>query len=62
MVRISNDVSRRTHARTAQAHPLTSLEQEHLAREIVATDARIDRLVYELYDLAEEEIRIMEGD
>ena len=41
--------------------PLTPLEQDHLAREIAATDAQIDRLVYELYGLTEEEIRIVEG-
>lgn len=41
--------------------PLTPLEQDHLAREIAATDAQIDRLVYELYGLTEEEIQIVEG-
>ena len=41
--------------------PATPQEQERLAREISATDAEIDRLVYELYDLTEEEIRIVEG-
>jgi len=30
-------------------------------RAIAATDAEIDRLVYELYGLTEEEIRIIEG-
>ena len=28
---------------------------------IAATDAQIDRLVYDLYDLTEEEIKIIEG-
>ena len=39
------------------------LEQEKtlLARQIEATDAAIDKLVYELYGLTEEEIGIVEG-
>jgi hypothetical protein len=39
------------------------LEQEKtlLARQIEATDAAIDKLVYELYGLTEEEIKIVEG-
>ena len=32
-----------------------------LQRQIEATDRQIDRLVYELYDLTEEEIAIVEG-
>jgi hypothetical protein len=32
-----------------------------LQRQIDATDRQIDRLVYELYELTEEEIRIVEG-
>jgi hypothetical protein len=32
-----------------------------LKRQIEATDREIDRLVYELYDLSEDEIRILEG-
>jgi hypothetical protein len=32
-----------------------------LQRQVVATDRQIDRLVYELYGLTEEEIRIVEG-
>jgi hypothetical protein len=39
----------------------TPQEKEMLVREIEATDAQIDRLVYELYGLTEEEIRIVEG-
>ena len=35
-------------------------EQEALQRQIDATDGRIDRLVYELYGLTEEEVRIVE--
>jgi hypothetical protein len=39
------------------------LEQERtmLSRQIEATDASIDKLVYELYGLMEEEIKIVEG-
>ena len=39
------------------------LEQERtmLSRQIEATDGAIDKLVYELYGLTEEEIRIVEG-
>jgi hypothetical protein len=36
-------------------------EQESLKRTIAATDTQIDALVYELYGLTEEEIRIVEG-
>jgi hypothetical protein len=36
-------------------------EREALERQIAATDAEIDGLVYELYGLTEEEIRIVEG-
>ena len=39
----------------------TPREQESFKRTIVATDRQIDTLVYELYGLAEEEIRIVEG-
>jgi adenine-specific DNA-methyltransferase len=42
--------------------PQTPFEQEQLQREIDATDAQIDRLVYELYGLTEEEIKIVEGE
>jgi hypothetical protein len=41
--------------------PNTPQEKETLKREIEATDNQIDRLVYELYGLTEEEIRIVEG-
>jgi len=37
------------------------MENASLERQIAATDAEIDRLAYELYDLTEEEIRIVEG-
>jgi len=42
--------------------PRTPQEKESLAREIESTDRRIDALVYELYGLNEDEIRIVEGD
>jgi hypothetical protein len=38
----------------------TPHEQTALQRQIEATDAQIDALVYELYKLTEEEIRIIE--
>ena len=40
----------------------TPHEQTALQRQIEATDRQIDALVYELYGLTEEEIRIVEGD
>ncbi len=39
----------------------TDHEKTSLQRQIDATDRQIDRLVYELYGLTEEEIRIVEG-
>jgi hypothetical protein len=45
-------------ADAAAAHPQ---ENERLRREIDATDRRIDRLVYELYGLTDDEIRIVES-
>jgi len=39
----------------------TPQEKEALQREIEATDRQIDQLVYELYGLTEEEIKIVEG-
>jgi Eco57I restriction-modification methylase/restriction endonuclease TaqI-like protein/restriction-modification enzyme MmeI-like protein len=41
--------------------PRTPQEQEMVKREIESTDSQIDRLVYELYGLTEEEIKIVEG-
>jgi hypothetical protein len=40
----------------------TDHEQTNLQRQSDAIDSRIDRLVYDLYDLTEEEIRIIEKD
>lgn len=39
----------------------TPHEKTALERQIAATDAEIDRLVYDLYGLTEDEIRIVEG-
>jgi len=39
----------------------TPHEQESLQRQIAAADGRIDDLVYELYGLTEDEIRIVGG-
>ncbi len=39
----------------------TEHDKTTLTRQIEATDRQIDRLVYELYDLTEEEIAIVEG-
>jgi len=36
-------------------------EKESLQREIESMDGMIDRLVYELYGLTEDEIKIVEG-
>jgi type I restriction-modification system DNA methylase subunit len=41
--------------------PRTPQEQEMVKREIDSTDRKIDNLVYELYGLSEEEIKIVEG-
>ena len=41
--------------------PRLSQEQEIVKREIESTDSGIDRLVYELYGLTEDEIKIVES-
>ena len=41
--------------------PRTPQEQEAVRREIESTDRAIDALVYELYGLTEEEVRVVEG-
>ena len=46
------------HKRLAGAR--TPTQKELLQRRIEATDRQIDRLVYELYGLTEEEIKIVE--
>jgi hypothetical protein len=40
---------------------LSLQDKERVVREIESTDGRIDRLVYELYGLNEEEIKLVEG-
>jgi hypothetical protein len=40
----------------------TPHEKTALQRQIDATDAQIDRLIYDLYGLTEDEIRIVEGE
>jgi len=47
------------HKRLASAR--TSGEREMYQRQVEATDRQIDALVYELYGLTEEEIKIIEG-
>ena len=44
-----------------QAAARTPQEQTALARQIAAADTQIDRLVYDLYGLTEDEIKIVEG-
>jgi len=44
-----------------QAAARTPADRELYARQIQATDKEIDALVYELYGLTEEEIRVVEG-
>lgn len=39
----------------------TETERELYQRQIAATDQAIDALVYRLYDLSDEEIKIVEG-
>ncbi|MCX5810472.1 MAG: hypothetical protein NTX36_14080, partial [Proteobacteria bacterium] len=39
----------------------TPHDKTAIQRQIDATDRQIDRLVYELYELTEEEIKIVEG-
>ncbi len=41
--------------------PRMPQDKERVAREIESTDRAIDKLVYELYGLTEDEIRIVEG-
>jgi hypothetical protein len=47
------------HKQLAEAK--TGYEQTLIQRQIDATDRQIDKLVYELYDLTEDEIKIVEG-
>jgi hypothetical protein len=47
------------HEQLAKAR--TSYEQTLLQRQIEATDQKIDTLVYELYGLTDDEVKIVEG-
>ncbi len=42
--------------------PRTLLEQKMVKREVESTDKGIDKLVYELYGLSKDEIKIVEGE
>jgi hypothetical protein len=44
-----------------QSAARTPQEKTTLERQIAATDTQIDRLVYDLYGLTEDEIKIVEG-
>lgn len=46
---------------TELASSKTDHEKTALQRQIDAADRQIDQLVYELYGLTEEEIRVVEG-
>ena len=41
--------------------PVRSDEKDRLIREVESVDKSIDGLVYELYGLTEEEVKIVEG-
>lgn len=47
------------HKRLAAA--CTDADRERVTRAIATTDMAIDRLVYDLYGLTEEEIKVVEG-
>jgi hypothetical protein len=47
-------------AGTSPAHEGDAAMKSRAERQIEATDRRIDALVYELYDLTEDEIQIVE--
>lgn len=47
------------HKQLADAH--TPQDKTLIQRQMEATDRQIDALVYELYELTDDEIRIMEG-
>jgi hypothetical protein len=40
----------------------TPSDQTQIERQITATDRKIDRLVYELYELTDEEIALVENE
>jgi len=49
------------HKSKTSAKTHSEQEQEMVKREIESTDKGIDRLVYELYGLTEDEVRVVEG-
>lgn len=49
------------HNKKKHSGKLAPSELERLEREIAATDAEIDELVYELYGITEDERRIIES-
>ena len=51
----------RVHISRGQS-PRTPQEQDMVKREIELTDVRIDLIVYELYGLSDDEIRIVEDE
>jgi hypothetical protein len=51
-------LARSVHKRLAAA---SASDRELYQRQIDATDREIDKLVYELYGLTEEEVKIVEG-
>ena len=51
------DLNKRVHADGISTH-----EKKILQKQITITDKQIDQLVYDLYDLTEEEIKIVEGE
>jgi len=50
-----------TPSMTIERFSKTPPEKITLERQIAATDQQIDRLVYDLYGLTEDEIKIVEG-
>ena len=54
--------NKQSYAELYKRSPRMPQEKESVQREIETTDGRIDRLVYELYGLSEEEIKIVEGE
>lgn len=58
--RMTDLVNRMLALHAKQRAARTPSDQTAIAREIVATDGQINRLVYELYGLTEEEVRIVE--
>ena len=59
--RMVNLVQRMLDLHKQQQAASSDATRERLQREINVTDEQIDKLVYELYELTAEEIRIVEG-